>query len=60
MSVINRLALHNLGKYGEASVTSCKFDIRGWEALQIKFQVMLTVESRGWCCGPLMMSQEYM
>jgi hypothetical protein len=29
MFVIDRLALHNLGKYGETSVTSCKFDHKG-------------------------------
>ena len=45
MFVIDRLAFHNLGKYGEASVPSCKFDHNGREVSQIKFQVMLIVES---------------
>jgi hypothetical protein len=45
MFVIDRLALHDLGKEGESSVTSCKFDHKGMGTSQIKFQVMLTVES---------------
>jgi hypothetical protein len=45
MFAIDRLALHNLGKYGEASVTSCNFKHNGRGVSQIRFQVMLIVES---------------